>query len=95
MNVDATKTIVIDPEHSIEFGQASWDPSEKSIRRRKNNPSGRFDPFSSSEIPIDGHVPISELIVQCLRNDLIDRAEMARVFTEIMASGQRQGFAIP
>lgn len=89
MNVDNSKTIIIDSEHSIEIGDSSWLPLEKVIRRRKDL-NGRFDPHSSSEIPIHGHVNISRLVVTCLKYDLLDQDAMTNILNEILESVTRQ-----
>ena len=89
MTVDNTKTIIIDSEHSIEIGGASWDPAELSIRRRKDT-NGRFDVHSSSEISINGHVNISELLIECLKHDLVLLPAMTDILNEILDSAKRQ-----
>ena len=77
------KTITIDSEHSVEFGGASWDETEKAVRRRKDL-NGKFDVHSSSEIPINGHVNITDLYLECLRNDYIDPLAMTDILNEII-----------
>ena len=71
-----TETIQIDNEHSIEIGTASWDDTILSIRRRKNNENGIYDPFSSSEIAINGHVDLINLICVCINKGLISDSNM-------------------
>ena len=89
-------TITIDSEHSIEFGKAPWDNSVDTIRRRKNNSGGGYDPFSSSEIPInEGFLDISRLVCECLKMDLIPRGDMTCLFNELTASAARQGITLP
>lgn len=39
--------------HSIEIGWSTWNPNAVSLRNRYDQESGRFDPRSSSEIPIE------------------------------------------
>ncbi len=87
MNVK--KTIPVDAEHSIELGGASWDNSEMAVRRRKDL-NGRFDVHSSSEISISGHLNISDLLIECLKDDLISPSAMTSIFTEILNSTNRQ-----
>jgi hypothetical protein len=93
MKVDENRTVIIDAEHSIEIGGASWDENELAIRRRKDL-NGRFDVHSSSEIPVNGHVNISELFLECLKNDLINVSAMTMVFNEIIDSSKRQNSKI-
>ena len=54
--MDVIFTERIDDLHSIEIGWSTWDRNEVSLRNRYNQESGRFDPRSSSEIPI-GDLP--------------------------------------
>lgn len=92
MKVD--KKVYIDIEHSIEFGDSSWDNGiERSIRRRKDL-NGKYDPYSSSELPINGHVNISHLILECLKNDLILNPNLKMVYDEVILSAKRQGIII-
>ncbi|MEI9934574.1 MAG: hypothetical protein WDM71_06910 [Ferruginibacter sp.] len=93
MKVDETKTVIIDSEHSIEIGGASWDENELTIRRRKDL-NGRFDVHSSSEIPISGHLNISHLLIECLKNDLISPSAMTNILNEVIDSSKRQNSKI-
>ena len=94
MEVDKKQTIIIDNEHSIEFGDSSWDNGvERTIRRRKDL-NGKYDPISSSELPINGHVNISHLIIECLKNDLIFNPNLKLIYDEIVLSAKRQGIII-
>ena len=92
--MEVLETIVIDNEHSIEFGNSTWDKSEMSIRRRKDNQDGRFNPHGSSEIPIDGYVNISDLFIECLRRDFIDAQTLSNIMNEIVISSNRQNLRI-
>lgn len=88
-------SIRIDPEHSIEFGKAIWDNSVDTIRRRKNNSSGTYDPISSSEIPVnEGFLDIGRLTCECLKRDLIMKADMDSLLKELVASASRQGYSL-
>jgi hypothetical protein len=88
-------TITINSEHAIEFGKATWDNTVNTIRRRKNNSTGTYDPISSSEIPIDeGFIDIGRLTCECLKRDLIPKSDMADLLKELLESAQRQGFTI-
>lgn len=92
--MDVNTTIQIDNEHFIEIGNASWDKSILSIRRRKNNSGGSFDPISSSEIEINGHADIAELICVCLKYDLINKQNMTKIMEELYESIKRKGYNI-
>jgi hypothetical protein len=93
--VNKNETIVVDSEHAIEFGFARWDSSVATVRRRKNNADGSYDPISSSEIPInEGFLDIGRLVCECLGRDLISRGDMANILREIIASSARQKFTI-
>lgn len=88
-------TIPVDSEHSIEFGKAVWDNTVDTIRRRKDNSNGSYDPISSSEIPINGgHLDIARLMCECLKRDLVPKADMAEILKELLESATRQGFTI-
>jgi hypothetical protein len=50
--MDVVFTETIDERHSIEIGWSTWNPNEVSLRSRYNQENGRFDPRSSSEIPL-------------------------------------------
>ena len=90
------KTIRIDNENWIEFGQSSWDITERSVRRRKNNAMGKFSPRGSSEIPLDGHVTIATVFIECLRNDEIcDQQTLIDIIDEIRLTAGRQNIIIP
>lgn len=56
----------IDDNHSIEIGFSSWNPEEISVRNRFNGPDGRFDPHSSSEIPIEDIPALVRLVIERL-----------------------------
>jgi len=87
--------IIINREHSIEFGKASWDNKVDTIRRRKNNTTGGYDPYSSSEIPInEGFLDIGNLVCECLKKNLIPKDDMADMLREIIASATRQSYSI-
>lgn len=88
-------TISVDKQHAIEFGKAKWDNNVDTIRRRKNNADGSYDPISSSEIPInEGFLDIGRLVCECLKRDLIEKSDMAEILREIVDSAVRQGYKI-
>lgn len=88
MQVDHTKTRVINHRHSFEVGQSSWDPAETSIRCRYDGAAtGRFSPHGSSELPLHDLQPLMEVAAQ---HDLLDVAECAAIIQVLAASIQRQ-----
>jgi hypothetical protein len=88
MEVDPTKTRVIDHRHSFEVGNSSWDPSETSIRCRYDDPTtGRFSPHGSRELPLHDLQPLMEVAAE---NDLLEPSECAAIIQALAASIQRQ-----
>lgn len=89
-------SIIIDSEHSIEFGKAPWNPNVEVIRRRKNNSSGKYDPYSSSTVPInEGFLDIAHLVNECLKQDKIPKQDMLCLYAELQASAARLGIILP
>lgn len=89
------KPIIINAEHSIEFGEAPWDSNVEVIRRRKNNSSGGYGPYSSSTIPInEGFLDIAELVNHCLNLDKIPQQDMRNIYTALQASAIRLGIKL-
>jgi hypothetical protein len=86
MNPDPTKTVIIDPDTSIEIGESTWNPAETSIRRRYQ-PGGKFSPHGSSEIPIDDLKIIMEAAA---RHDELDPKTCAAIITALADSIHRQ-----
>lgn len=89
------ESIIIDTEHSIEFGEAPWDPNVEVIRRRKNNSSGGYDPRSSSTIPInEGFLDIAHLVNYCLDRNKIPDNDMRSIYKALLASAQEKGIKL-
>jgi len=86
MKPDPKKTIILDPETSIEIGESTWDPEERAIRRRYN-PNGIFSPHGSSEIPITALKPIMEAAAQ---HDELDPKTCAEIIKALADSVHRQ-----
>jgi len=87
--------IIVDAEHSIEFGEAPWDNNVEVIRRRKNNAGGGFDPFSSSTIPInEGFLDIGRLVVECLIKNKIPDNDMKAIHNALQASAVSKGIIL-
>ena len=91
--MDVTETITINEDHSIEFGNSSYEAGEPTIRRRYD-PNGKFSPHGSSEISINGFLNITDMYVMCLERDLIDPAAMSRVLNAIIESARRNNNGI-
>lgn len=79
--------------HFIQFGISTWTENfpeseqEESIRRAVYNEDGKFNPHSSSEIPLN---EMGLLFRRCLGLDKISIQEMTEVLTEVSASIRRQ-----
>jgi len=73
--------------HSIEFGEATWDPSTQSVRNRYDTPNGRFSPHGSSEIPLSDLVPI---LTETAKRDLLDIPSAAQIIEALSTSIIRQ-----
>jgi len=69
MDVDHSKTRIIDNSHCFEVGISSWSKTETSIRCRYDHPeTGRFSPHGSSELPLHDLQPLIEVAAE---NDLL------------------------
>ena len=86
MDVDHSKTRIIDERHSFEVGQSSWDDTETSIRCRYDN-DGRFSPYGSSELPIPDLRPLIEVAAE---NDLLNISECTALIEALTDSLKRQ-----
>jgi hypothetical protein len=73
--------------HSIELGEATWDQTSRSIRNRYQTSTGGFSPRSSSEIPIDDIVDMTNFAAQ---HDELSAAQCADIIMALAASIQRQ-----
>lgn len=67
------KTIDLGKGHKIEFGEATWDASDTSIRNRYPTSTGGFSPRSSSEIPIDD---IKILVEESIKNGYLSKSDI-------------------
>jgi hypothetical protein len=73
--MDVTQSVNSKHGSVIEFGNSSWDLSEQSIRLRWDN-NGKFDPFSSSQLPLWA---LEELITRAVDWGAIDRSAAANM----------------
>ncbi|HTV39268.1 MAG TPA: hypothetical protein VMF08_01725 [Candidatus Sulfotelmatobacter sp.] len=83
---DPKKTVVLDPDHSIEIGQSTWDPSEMSVRRNYH-PNGKFSPHGSSEIPIWALKAIIEAVAN---NDELEPKDCVDIIKSLAGSVYRR-----
>jgi hypothetical protein len=74
MNVH--QTIDLGNGHLIEFGDATWDSNQTSVRDRYPTSTGGFSPRSSSETPIRD---IARLAVETLGQNLMTTEEATRL----------------
>ena len=82
-----TDSVVLDERHSIEFGQATWDENDISVRDRWATASGGFSPRSSSEIPLHS---IPDIMIETANRDLLDVPTTARIIEALAASIARR-----
>ena len=67
--------------HSIEWGEATWDSSDVSIRNRYDNASGsKFNYAGSAEIPWED---FNNMILESIRRDQLDNIELGKIMDEI------------
>ena len=79
--------VPIKPGHSFEFGAATWDPTERSVRNRKDGPTGRFSPRASSEMPMGD---LEGIVIEAGDRDQFDSKGCARMIKALAASIERQ-----
>lgn len=73
-------SIKISGKHSIEWGDATWDEKDVSIRNRYNTDSGRFNQAGSSELPWRDFML---MIKESISRDKFSNAELAQILAEI------------
>lgn len=67
--------------HSVEWGDATWDPTEFSIRNRYDNTAtGRFNKAGSGEIPWED---FKLMIKQSILKKQLTNSEMAEILRDI------------
>lgn len=76
--------------HSIEIGQATWDPRQTSIRNRYDQSSGRFNLRGSSELRL---ADVELIVTVGAGLDLWPPSVLARMIQALAASTQRQASA--
>ena len=73
--------------HLIELGEATWDPTARSIRNRYPTSTGGFSPRSSSEVPIEDLVDMATFAAT---HDELSAAQCAEIIRELAESIRRQ-----
>ena len=67
--------------HSIEWGDATWNDSEKSIRNRYDNvTTGKFNKSGSGEIPWED---FKLMIKESIKRDKFNNQELGEILDEI------------
>jgi len=85
--MDVQDTVDLGQGHLIEFGRATWNPEDRSVRNRYPTSTGGFSPRSSSEIPL---LDLEPLAIETARRDLLSSAAAARIIEALAASIARQ-----
>lgn len=85
MNVRITK--VLSPEHSLEFGDATYDNVSPVIRNRYDNANGVFSPRASSEVPLEDFVEMCRFAGE---EDIFSTPELAVMLKYLSESLSRQ-----
>ena len=69
-----------DPNHSIEWGEATWNSKAFSIRNRYDLPSGKFNKAGSGEIP---QHDFKTMITESIQRDIFTNVELAEILKTI------------
>lgn len=81
--MDVTDKITTSEIHSIEWGNATWNPSDVSIRNRYDNAQGgRFNHAGSAEIPWED---FKTMIHESIRRNHLSNSELGEILDEISA----------
>lgn len=72
--------LVIDSNHSIEWGESTWDEDDFSIRNRFDSDEGRFNKAGSSEIP---WADFNQMILESIRRNHFTSNQIAEITREI------------
>lgn len=78
MNV--TDRISFDNHHSIEWGEATWDNGDFSIRNRYNKDDGGFNYAGSSELP---WADFNEMILESIRRLHFTNEQIGNILSAI------------
>ena len=69
-----------DPNHSIEWGEATWNNKAFSIRNRYDLASGKFNKAGSGEIPWED---FKTMITESVKKDIFSNIELAEILKTI------------
>jgi hypothetical protein len=78
MNVN--DKIQVSPNHSIEWGEATWDSNDFSVRNRYNTDTGKFNQAGSSELPRHDFLL---MIKESIGRNKFSNTELSKILTEI------------
>ncbi len=79
--MDVTDKFTNTASHSIEWGNATWDTTDFSIRNRYDNATtGKFNKASSGEIPWED---FKLMIKQSILKKQLNNAELAEILNNI------------
>jgi hypothetical protein len=73
-------SIKVSDNHSIEWGGATWDETDFSIRNRYNTDTGKFNQAGSSELPWHDFLL---MIKESINRDKFSNVELSQILTEI------------
>lgn len=79
MNVEISEKI--SDNHFIEWGQATWDEDDFSIRNRKNRDDGGFNQSASSEIPWYDFIQMIHLSIE---KEQFSKNELKEIINKIL-----------
>ena len=66
--------------HSIEWGEATWNRDDKSIRNRYDTEEGKFNMRGSGEIPWED---FNMMIIESIKRGKFSNSELAEILIEI------------
>lgn len=78
--MNATDKIFLPNNHSIEWGESTWDEDEFSIRNRYDTIDGRFNKAGSSEIAWED---FNLMIIESIRRNHFSPDEISLIQDEI------------
>ncbi|HOZ30611.1 MAG TPA: hypothetical protein PLL66_06805 [Bacteroidales bacterium] len=80
MEVDKKYQNPNDVNHSIEWGESTWDENCFSIRNRYNLESGKFNKAGSGEIPWND---FKTMIKESIEKNIFTNAELSEILNSI------------
>lgn len=70
----------VNNNHSIEWGEATWNSNDKSIRNRYDTNSGKFNKAGSGEIPWDD---FKLMISESIKRGQFTNSELSTILDDI------------